>query len=63
MSQWLVFGLGIIAGIMLYKIYVKVQENIIQRFLTTASDEEFEEFMRILEHEINKDLNKNKEDK
>lgn len=63
MSQWLVFGLGIIAGIMLYKIYVKVQENIIERFLTTASDEEFEQFMRILEHEINKDLNKNKEEK
>ena len=63
MSQWLVFGLGIIAGIMLYKIYVKVQENIIQRFLTTASDEEFEQFMRILEDEINKDLNKNKEEK
>lgn len=63
MSQWLVFALGIIAGIMVYKIYLRVQENIIETYLKKASQEEFEQFMRILEHEINKDLNKNKEEK
>ena len=63
MSQWLVFGLGMISGIVVYKAYLKLQENTIERFLTTASDEEFEEFMKILEDEINKELNKNKEEK
>lgn len=61
MSDWLVFGLGMIGGIAVYKAYLKAQENVIEKFLTTASDEEFEEFMKILEEEINKELNKKEE--
>ena len=63
MSNWLVFGLGIIAGIIVYKAYIKLQDNIVERFLTTASDEEFKEFIKILQDEINEDLNKNKKEK
>ena len=63
MSQWLIFGLGMLGGIIVYKGYLKLQTNIVERFLTTASDEEFEAFMKILQDEINKDLTKNKEGK
>lgn len=63
MSQWLVFGLGMLGGIVVYKAYLKAQDNIVERFLTTATDEEFDQFMKILEDEINKELNKNKESK